>query len=375
MGGEMGGGAGSGGDMEMAAGVDMGGGMDMSMELPGGYDMETSKKDASKPRLVYDSRTYSQWLKVLETERKPERLIDALTAVKVLGPEAGSEEAARAVLHVMRAFGSTSVDSSPEGKLIENAYQTLGRMHPPAVAKALVSEIREGNDRSRDFMKLFLGTIVRPMAYGETTRWRATERWAGPLMEVAPEVVPLIISMSRGSDAGVRQWSLGFGARFAGAVGIEAAEAENLCDRLFEALRDADRGTVLIAAKSLSDLLPNTEGLAEILASFIGDSDTMRKITAIQALGQLGPKGEPAVPKLADALKAQPLEKHVMGMGGYPPYGSTGLALYIIQALESIGPAAKAAIPALNKFASEENTYQDAAKRAIAKIEMDADDP
>ncbi len=372
---DMDGGMGMEGDMEMSAGMeDMGHGMAMGMGMPGGYDMEATKKDVGKPRLVYDGRRYSEWLRILETERKPERLIDALTAVKVLGPEAGSEEAARAVLHVMRAFGSTSHDNSPEGKLIESAYQTLGRMHPPAVAKASVSEIREGNDRSRDFLTLFLGTIMQSTAYGDTTRNRVTERWAGALKEVAPEVMPLLVSMSRGSDASIRQWSLDFGASFVGAVDIEAAEAEDFCDRLVEALRDTDRGTVLTAARSLSDLLPNTEGLAETLASFIGDSDTMRQITAIRALGHMGPRAAPAVPELAEALRALPLEESVFGPIGVR-YGSTGhLAQHIIQTLKSIGPAAKAAIPALNRFASKENMYQDAAKRAIAKIVEDPDD-
>lgn len=370
----MGDGMGMEGDMEASAGMeDMGGGMAVEMGggmyMGAGDGMET-KKDAVKPRLVYDGRRYNDWLRVLETERKPERLIDALTAVKVLGPEAGREDAARAVLRVMRAFGSTSYDSSPEGKLIENAYQTLGRMHPPAVAKALVSEIKDGNDRSRDFLTLFLGTITQSRAFGDTTPYRVTERWAGPLKEVAPEVMPLLLSMSRGPDASIRQWSLNFGSSYAGAVDIEAAEAEEFCNRLFEALRDTDRWTVLSAARSLSDLSPDTERLAEILASFIGDSNTMRQITAIQALGRLGPRAAPAVPELADALKALPLQKLTTGMGGYSP----GLAWYIIQTLENIGPAAKAAILALNRFATEENTYRGDAKRAIAKIEGGADD-
>ncbi len=373
---DMGDGTGAEGGMETAADMDMGGGMYMGMGAPGGSVMYSTEMGGGKPRLVYDGRRYSEWLRVLETERKPERLIDALTAVKVLGHEDGSEEAARAVLQAMRAFGSTSYDSSPEGKLIENAYQTLGRMHPPAVAKALVSEIRDGNDRSRDFLTLFLGTIVRHTASGDTTRIRVSERWAGALKEVASEVMPLLVSMSRGSDASVRHWSYTFGSRYASAVDLQAEEAEDFANRLLEALRDTDRGTVLVAAQSLSNLLPETEGLAEILASFIEDSDTMRQITAIQTLGVLGPRAAPAVPKLADALGAQPLDKQPVGiMGGYSPYGSTpGLAWYIIQTLESIGPAAKAAIPVLSRFASEENVYQDAAKQAIAKIEGGADD-
>lgn len=64
--------------------MDMGGGLDMGMSMLGGYGMGTAKKDAGKPRLVYDGQRYSEWLRVHETERKPERLIDALTAVKVV---------------------------------------------------------------------------------------------------------------------------------------------------------------------------------------------------------------------------------------------------------------------------------------------------
>ncbi len=138
-----------------------------------GFASTPASSEELKSRLVYDGKSYNDWLAVMDTERSPTRLIDAVTAISVLAPEAGSEEAARALLRIMRAFGSTIMDDSPQGKLVQQTQNTLLRMDPSGVAKAIASEIQQGNNRSREFLSMF----VQNLRYtGNSWLWTATIR-------------------------------------------------------------------------------------------------------------------------------------------------------------------------------------------------------
>ena len=115
--------------------------------------------EALKSRLVYDGKSFHDWLTVMETERNPERLTEAVQAISVLAPEAGSEEAARALLRVMRAFGANTIRSDARGKLVDQSVQTLLRLEPTSVTKAVASEIERGNFNSRQFLSLLVGMM------------------------------------------------------------------------------------------------------------------------------------------------------------------------------------------------------------------------
>jgi HEAT repeat protein len=95
--------------------------------------------------------------------------------------------------------------------------------------------------------------------------------------------------------------------------------------------------------------------------------------TAIYVLGAIGPEAEPAVPLLIEVLKAEePLRNAgASEKGSAParsvPYGVRQTAAY---ALGRIGPAAKAAIPALTKASQDESKdLRAAASAALKQIE------
>ena len=53
------------------------------------------------PGSVYDGKSYYAWLQVMETERSPTRLLEAVNAIALLAPETHSEQAASSLLRIM----------------------------------------------------------------------------------------------------------------------------------------------------------------------------------------------------------------------------------------------------------------------------------
>ena len=130
-------------------------GSSASYGLPGGMGFGVggpsvaggeSASDHRKSQLVYDGKSYKDWLALIETERNPARLLDAVDAITALAPEAGSEEAATALLRLMRAFGTRNIyDTAPQARLNKEVLQTLVRLDSSQVVKAIISEIKQGN--------------------------------------------------------------------------------------------------------------------------------------------------------------------------------------------------------------------------------------
>src|SRR5207302_1573133 len=79
---------------------------------------------------------------------------------------------------------------------------------------------------------------------------------------------------------------------------------------------------------------------------------------AVQAIGYLGPKASAAVPLLIDLLDAK----------GFPdPNTELSMRWAVLRALESIGPAARTAIPAVQRFA-EDPLYRGNVERTLKAI-------
>ena len=323
--------------------------------------------------LTYDGRTLRQWFAELETERKPERLTEAVRALMALGDEESAGEAARAVFRVMRRHGSMNFGNDARGKLIEASRQALWEMPPDAVIPAMIEEIRSGNEKSREFM--FWMAVVPGSGMGYETQ--PVGNLAAELKRRAGEILAAVLAVSRHGSSATRDWALQFAARFCGAQEIDPGEIEGLIPRFQEELPSRDVSKILLVSGMLVKNAPDTEGLVDSLTYVLSDENARYRLSAIQYLGELGPRAAPAVPKLGELLTEYwwpaPITPGTTPPWMVPAYGmgaGSDLRVEIIQALGKIGPAAKAALPVLRKALEGPYLGKDPqVEKAIAQIE------
>ena len=108
---------------------------------------------------TYDGRTYAQWMQTLRSERKAERMLDAVNALNRLANEEQMIETAKATLQVMRVYGSLVADNSPQGKLIQRVANLLYQTEEEPLIAALENEIQNGNRRSRSFLPWVISAL------------------------------------------------------------------------------------------------------------------------------------------------------------------------------------------------------------------------
>ena len=135
---------------------------------------EPSKKTGEKPKtsppkgelksgqLTYDGKTFDEWLAFVDTERKPDRLIEAMAALETLGTGDQAAATAKRIFELMRTHGTNRTrfarDRSAEpsakqstGSLQMAAVRAVRKMPAPIVAERLTDELKQGNLNSREF--------------------------------------------------------------------------------------------------------------------------------------------------------------------------------------------------------------------------------
>ena len=142
--------------------------------------------DSEEPKETYDGQTYAQWMTVLKTERKAERMLEAVNALHRLATEDQAAEATKAILQTMRVYGSRSADNSPQGKLIQRVAELLHEGSESDLIAAIEEEIRHGNQRSRAFLPWIISSSpLNPQATRQKIT-RHSERLANTLDELIP---------------------------------------------------------------------------------------------------------------------------------------------------------------------------------------------
>jgi hypothetical protein len=301
-------------------------------------------------------------------ERKPERLAEAVRAVGALVDNESAEEATRDIFPLMRAYGAGAIDDSPRGELIKASRQALWEMPPQVVVPAMIEEITSGNDSSRAFLTWM---AVRP-SHDTGSDMQRVEDVAREMKRRAGDVLSPVLALSRDDSANTQVWALVFAIEFCRANGIDPAEVEGLIPRFQEELASGDGSRIVLVSGLLVERAPDTEGLVDSLTNVLSDENAWNQGMAIEQLGQLGPRAAPAVPKLVSLLS-----EYLEDAGGprYAPwqYGreaSSNPVVEIIKTLGKIGPAAKAALPALQKALDGRlPMFHEHAKEAIAQIE------
>lgn len=335
----------------------------------------------SKPVPTYDGKTYTQWLAELQTERKPERLTEAIRAFASLGEDDHelATRSASVIMLIMRRNGSNQSDDTPQGKLVQQAHTVLLQMPGEVVVDAIEVELREGNTRSRQFASMLLGNAVYGYGSPSADFVAAVHRQRESLYE-------LLLTLPADELASIRAGAIELVIDDAKSTSTDLSQIEGLVPRLRAALKDKDILLVSVATKPLAQLDPDNKDLVPALIRLLEAEYPGYSVPAARSLGRLGARSQVAVPNLMAIIRpiTEPapqlqgaagesaagyseggIEKYGGGSfgpgggmraagygGGYGGYHQSQDIYYVaIEALGLIGPSAKAALPLLRKIA------------------------
>ena len=338
-----------------------------------------------KPNPTYDGKTYTQWINELQTERMPERLTEAIRAFASLG-EDDKELATRSaagIMQIMRRNGSNIIDSSPQGKLVQQALKVLLTMPSDIVIQATEDELREGNTRSRSFANLLLQNAFYGQGLPPRDFARSIERHRDSLYQ-------LMLNLPDDEPADVRAAAISMVINRVTAGNVDLNKVEGLVPRLRDLLFEKDLKLVALAANALVKSDPDNEHLVPALTRLLpANNNHDDRVNAIRSLGRLGAKSRPAIDQLVAIIRpiAEPKAKSSDnrssnagesagggygemsggfggGMGGMSGAGYSvhqDIHYVTIEALGLMGPAAKSALPLLRKIADRKPAWEPAA--------------
>ena len=163
--------------------------------------------DATVPgsKATFDGVGYPQWLTLLETERKPEKLATAIEACSRLANVADAHRITQGILraaHLFETGDSTIEGDSTEQELIWTAAADgLNRLAPEVVTDSLILALRNHDDdyRGGSFQAIYL-------TYGEISRKieaKKIHELIGELLKVEPDNM---VVANRHLSAACRVW-------------------------------------------------------------------------------------------------------------------------------------------------------------------------
>lgn len=222
----------------------------------------------------YEGKSFDEWLAILDTERSPKHLVDAIEALRLLGRDTHADQVAERVLKIARV-----VDA---GQTIYGATYKLFSNLPDAVAqRAFANELRNGTARSRKF-------VLEYMIY-----WDKLE---------SDDYVTAVLNICRDSDPEVRMFAV---ARLVSLPldGKFAKHAAQRTTQLRQSLADTEPRTVLRAAFHLLDSETDSKTVAEALARIVAKpASPDQRMEALNLIAVMGPRATSVASKVADVL-------------------------------------------------------------------------
>jgi uncharacterized protein (TIGR03067 family) len=254
-----------------------------------------SSAQASVVEKTFDGIPYSNWLKMLETERKPEKLATGMEACSRLADSRDEHRIARGIFLAAALFEAAD---EKEQQLVWNAgWKALQRLPADVIAEELIVALQD--DVACKSGREFQGRLIAQKVSN------AFESFPKDRTEVLiAELVKVIQTNGKGTG-----WLL------AGASNVwrnskrPLNDFESLRSLLFDAVDSGPKITVSgmydsissewkIIVSNLIKGAPETPDLAVRLMKHAGKSSEV--VDLIGLIGNLGPHGEPAVPLLVD---------------------------------------------------------------------------
>jgi RNA polymerase sigma factor (sigma-70 family) len=308
--------------------------------------------------LRYGGKDFQEWRRLLRIDLDPVTRVQGIKALAAFGTNGYGPEAAAAILDVVRGYNLDALDGE-DAKVVEAAGKGLAKIGTEAVP-VLVEEMKHGRKNERQFALAEALPSLRSTAKAAIPAAITALRDEDPdirriavnaLRSIDPEgtSAPAMARVVTDDDADIRYRAMQALAGWGPKARVAAPQL------LAAAVKDPNPGWRRLALTTLDALKLDAATLLPALEEALKDKDGKVRQQAIATLGTLGAEARDAVPGLVAVLKrSDNLEEHVQ----------------ILETLAAMGPAAKAAVPALKEMMSDPKIapVRGYAARALEKI-------
>ena len=126
-------------------------------------ELQAAQAAGVNSQKLYDGKSFESWLQVVATERSPERLVEAVQALTLLGKDTRSAEAASAIIRSIAPFApSSGVGKNAESRLFTTINDRLLEFDEELLASIFMNFISTGNSNQRQFIL----TLHKPRVEG-----------------------------------------------------------------------------------------------------------------------------------------------------------------------------------------------------------------
>ena len=260
------------------------------------HELVTPVSDPKSVETTYDGITYSQWLKLLETERKPEKLIAAIGTCALLAAKGDERRIARQIF-LAEGFFETEIWSNERRVAWDVGSDALALLPGDAVVDEFLYALRDEKSFSagRGFQAFFL-TRTEAIPHADEMRAKAAE--------VIAELLKRHSTLSNPKDS--RNSMLVAASSAWRNSGKPMKDFDGLSPQLTKLLADGSslKNTLefeqwMIAARNVVLGAPDTPDLANLLLAHAKKHDPYGS-PLIELIGKLGPRAEPVVSQLVN---------------------------------------------------------------------------
>ena len=258
-----------------------------------------SKPPVDPKQPLYDGKSFDEWFAVLDTERSPARLCDAVEALRLLGQESQAATVAARILNLTRTVEIPPQFGNTNRPVLHNEVRRFFKSLSNEVAQqAFGEELRNGNTRSRKF-------LLENFSFGDKL--------------VSEPYVSALLQVCRDSDPQVRRLAMSSLRNLPPGSKILAKYETQRLNLVRAALADTDTSIAFFAAEWMKDSESESVRVAEALARVVAKtSDPTQRTEALKFIAVMGPRAVAAAPQMSAVLLEQPVKESPKNLYGGP---------------------------------------------------------
>ncbi|TWU11767.1 Serine/threonine-protein kinase PknH [Symmachiella macrocystis] len=350
------------------------------IELPDD-NKKPGNKTAKGP--VYGDKTLDEWIALLKTQRSAAARHTAVEPIETLGVDE-PEKAIAALIDAGSDYDPRNMEQFEpwfEPRSIWIAINSaIKRLSPSQIPVGVVEALADEDVKKRRFATSLIEQykdVVPPIEAAKKAAADSDEYVRSQTLEWVDrydgEAIPILIAAFNDQSEQVRRRAAAVASRLATSGNTSPEDAKLIAPKLYEMLHDKDAQIRADSLTALSRFAFDQDKLLTELIEAVGDSDPKVKSIAIQSLGALGPKAEPAVSVLVASLKQCSRKtlkpKDILTMYSVTHAFRDIAPERLIVALGSIGPSAQSAVPTIKEFLKHDDVYvRNAVVEAIQQI-------
>jgi hypothetical protein len=243
--------------------------------------------------------SFDEWLTVLRTERSPNRVAQALSAIENLIDDANAPQAAAAIVEIFCVFGPDfryrTAGSEPAlrgrgsaGMLTIPANRALDRISPAAKSAVFVDHFQQrgsnSNAQSKRFVVQYLAGALRKGSELQTL--------------FSPEIIDALLRESRSEPSQLRLETF----RLLSSLVAAGAADEKVRSRVHEGLAEGDADYLYAALGGMAGNESHVDFVLQEVTKRLAGGTPAEKVASAAVAAQLKQRSASVVPALLDIL-------------------------------------------------------------------------